>query len=72
MDVKRTNNLREIKSIFQAFLDTINEFGDYIEMNSLDNLISLFYSIYVVSISIDKIDIEDYENFPVGEIYSFI
>lgn len=63
---KGTNNLREIKSIFQAFLDTINEFGDYIEMNSLDNLISLFYSIYVVSISIDKIDIEDYENFPVG------
>lgn len=63
---KGTNNLREIKSIFQAFLDTVSELENYIEMNTFENRLSLFYSIYVVSISIERKNIKDYEYFPVG------
>lgn len=60
-----TNNLREAKSIFQAFLDTVNEVEGYFKIN-LENMLSLFYSIYVISISKSESNVDKYQHFPIG------
>ncbi|GBD64743.1 hypothetical protein TEHD23766T_2170 [Tetragenococcus halophilus subsp. flandriensis] len=64
------NNLREAKSIIQAFLDTLSEVEDYIELDTR-TIVSLFYSIYVISIAKNEQNIDNYECFPIGGHLAF-
>ncbi|TFD96625.1 P-loop NTPase fold protein [Jeotgalibacillus sp. R-1-5s-1] len=59
------SNLRQAKSIVQAFLDTVNIISSKIKLND-QYLMSLFYSIAVVRILRDENHLENLEKFSIG------
>lgn len=59
------SNLREVKSVVQAFLDTANMITSKVNVNK-SYLISLFYSIYVVRILRDSNDLKILHEFLIG------
>lgn len=64
------SNLREVKSVIQAFLDTINIIGSNISLNK-DYLFSLFYSIYTVRVLRDERQLENLNDFLIGGNLTF-
>ncbi|AIY77036.1 TPA: ATP-binding protein [Bacillus tropicus] len=64
------SNLREVKSVVQAFLDTANMITSKVNVNK-SYLISLFYSIYVVRILRDSNDLKTLHEFLIGGNLSF-
>ncbi|WP_243821205.1 P-loop NTPase fold protein [Bacillus thuringiensis] len=65
------SNLREVKSVIQAFLDTTNIIGSKVNLNK-DYLFSLFYSIYVVGVLRDKKQLKNLDNFLIGGNLAFL
>ncbi|WP_270598868.1 ATP-binding protein [Enterococcus asini] len=62
---QRTINLRSVKSVFQAYFDTVSLVE--CEMNLTEiNLLSLFYCIYLVEFSRNRKELNKYEEFAVG------
>lgn len=65
------NNLRQAKSIIQAFLETIEIiFNDNKNINN-DYLTSLLYSIFVIRLSFDENKLQNFDNFRTGGLLSF-
>jgi hypothetical protein len=64
------NNLRQAKSIVQAFLDTVNIISSTVTLNE-NYLVSLFYSIYVVRVLRDENRLENLNQFLVGGNLAF-
>ncbi|MEC5425117.1 P-loop NTPase fold protein [Virgibacillus sp. C22-A2] len=59
------SNLRQAKSVVQAFFDTVNIISSKIAINE-NYLVSLFYSIYVVRVLGDENRLENLDQFLVG------
>ncbi|MEI2466628.1 hypothetical protein V8V74_20555 [Niallia taxi] len=59
------NNLRQAKSVVQAFLDTVNIISPRVNLNE-EYLISLFYNIYVVRVLRDENKLDKLDYFLVG------
>lgn len=64
------SNLREVKSVIQAFLDTTNIISSKVNLNK-DYLFSLFYNIYIVKILRDKKELTNLDNFLIGGNLAF-
>ncbi|MEC2744705.1 P-loop NTPase fold protein [Bacillus cereus] len=64
------SNLRELKSVIQAFLDTTNIISSKVNLNK-DYLFSLFYNIYMVKILRDKKELTNLDNFLIGGNLAF-
>ncbi|MGA4501091.1 P-loop NTPase fold protein [Bacillus bombysepticus] len=64
------SNLREVKSVIQAFLDTTNIIGSNANLNK-DYLFSLFYSIYTVRVLRDEKQLSNLDNFLIGGNLAF-
>lgn len=64
------SNLREVKSVIQAFLDTTNIIGSNVNLNK-DYLFSLFYSIYTVRVLRDEKQLSNLDNFLIGGNLAF-
>ncbi|SEO09240.1 KAP family P-loop domain-containing protein [Terribacillus saccharophilus] len=64
------NNLRQVKSVVQAFLDTVNMLSSKARFKD-SYLFSLFYSIYVIRILRDENNLEYLEYFPNGGNLAF-
>ncbi|KMJ57120.1 hypothetical protein AB685_17020 [Bacillus sp. LL01] len=64
------SNLRQAKSIVQAYLDTVNIISAKISLTE-NYLISLFYSIYTVKVLRDENNLKHLEHFLVGGNLSF-
>lgn len=64
------NNLRQVKSVVQAFLDTIDTLSSKVSLTE-DYLLSLFYSIYVVSVLRDNNDLEKLNQIRIGGNLTF-
>lgn len=64
------SNLREVKSVIQAFLDTTNIIGSNVNLNK-DYLFSLFYSIYTVRVLRDEKQLKNLNNFLIGGNLAF-
>ncbi|PFM00537.1 hypothetical protein COJ37_13365 [Bacillus cereus] len=64
------SNLREVKSVIQAFLDTTNIIGSNVNLNK-DYLFSLFYSIYTVRVLRDEKQLKNSNNFLIGGNLAF-
>ncbi|MCU0097426.1 KAP family NTPase [Bacillus sp. OR9] len=65
-----SSNLREVKSVIQAFLDTANIISSKVNLNK-NYLFSLFYSIYIVKVLRDKKELGNLENFLIGGNLAF-
>ncbi|MEW5207356.1 P-loop NTPase fold protein [Bacillus thuringiensis] len=64
------SNLREVKSVIQAFLDTANMIIPKVNVNK-NYLISLFYSIYVVRVLRDSNELKNLNEFLTGGSLAF-
>ncbi|MBG9749361.1 hypothetical protein ABD81_29860 [Bacillus thuringiensis] len=64
------SNLREVKSVIQAFLDTTNIIGSKVNLNK-DYLFSLFYSIYAVRVLRDTKQLKNLDDFLIGGNLAF-
>jgi hypothetical protein len=64
------SNLRQAKSVVQAFLETVNIASSKVTLNE-DYLVSLFYSIYVVRVLRDENRLEHLNQFLVGGNLAF-
>ncbi|HFJ9318634.1 TPA: P-loop NTPase fold protein [Bacillus tropicus] len=64
------SNLREVKSVIQAFLDTTNIISSNVNLNK-DYLFSLFYSIYTVRVLRDEKQLGNLDNFLIGGNLAF-
>lgn len=64
------SNLRQAKSIVQAFLDTVNIISSKVTLNE-NYLVSLFYSIFVVRVLRDENRLENLNQFLVGGNLAF-
>lgn len=67
---EKGNNLREAKSIIQAFLDALSEVEGYIKLDAA-TISSLFYNIYVISIAKNERNLDNYNYFPIGGNLAF-
>lgn len=64
-------NLRQIRSVFQALLDTIEIYYKEIGFNR-DYISSLFYSIYIIRILRDDKNLVDLDRFEIGANLGFL
>ncbi|WP_318582082.1 P-loop NTPase fold protein [Bacillus paranthracis] len=64
------SNLREIKSVAQAFLDTANIISSKVNLDE-NYLFSLFYNIYIVKVLRDRKELENLDHFLIGGNLAF-